>query len=91
MTTARYYWLEHDAALRRQEKALASAWKSQALDAEAAPGFSPLPTTFPAHAALTAPGARFVTLADLEGVTLAELLAAGLSSRDAAAVLAALP
>lgn len=90
MTPARYYWLEHDAARRRDEKALASVWKSRAIQAQEAPGFESLPTTFPAYTKLTAAGVRYVSVADLDGVSGRELLADGLSEAEVTAVLEAL-
>jgi hypothetical protein len=88
MGLAQFYWLKHDAALAQDEKALASVWKAKALDAEAALGFVAMPTTAPAYAKLVAENARYVSLADLESATAEELEAAGLSSREAEAVLA---
>lgn len=89
MSHARYCWLKHDTVLAQGDKALASAWKTKALEAAEAPGFEAMPSTLPAYAKLVGEGARYVALPDLEGATEAELVAAGLTSREAAAVLAA--
>lgn len=86
MTYARYCWLKHDAALRRGERAVASAWKTKALEAELAE--QPLPAAVPYRAQLLA--SHFFA-ADLAAADLDDLAEAGLTERAARAVLASLP
>lgn len=80
----RYYLLKGQAAARRYDFPLASAWHGKQL---AEPGES-LAEGFPLRARLASAG--YVAREDLLGATVEELQQAGFTSREAAAVLAAL-
>lgn len=80
----RYYLAKRQAARRDERKALELAWQAKQ---EAEPGVE-LAETYPAREALAAAG--YTTTEDLDGADVDELRAAGLSTKDAEAALAAL-
>jgi len=80
----RYYLLKRLEARRSQNQPLDGVWRSKQ---ESQPGTA-LPTTFPFRSQLVAAG--YSTAEDLDGATADELVDhVSLSSRDAAAVVAA--
>ena len=80
----RYYLLKSKEAARRFDDAMASVWLAKQLEE---PG-TPLESGFPFKSRLATVG--YVAREDLVGATENELLQAGLATREAAAVLAAL-
>lgn len=80
----RYYLLKRLEARRRQDTALELAWHAKQI-AEAG---TALDASFPFAARLATAG--YVAREDLLGASIEELQQAGLTSREAAAVLAAL-
>ena len=80
----RYYLAKRVAARRDDDEALELTWQAKQ---EAEPGTA-LAADYPARAALVAAG--YTTTEDLDGADADELRAAGLSTRDAEAALAAL-
>jgi hypothetical protein len=82
-THRRYCFLKYKAAWR-DESNVDTAWDAKR---RLLPGTT-LPTTFPARSLLIAAG--YLVLEEVEGADSTELIAAGLTSSQAAAVLAAL-
>lgn len=84
-TPRRYYLLKRHAARTRGERALEGVWRSK----QEAEGGTGLPATFPSLTALSLAG--YTHVEDVDGATAAELADnAGLSTREAEAVLSAL-
>ena len=84
LTPRRFYLRKRRAALALGDAHLAGVWRAK----QEALAWPALPTGFPARAALAAAG--YATVRDLDGATTDELTDLGLSTRDAAAVLAAM-